>query len=197
MVNIWSTWSRDFFWKRVLVFKLHSPFTKFIKSNLHIHSLRGEWHFKWGIAHQKIFQENSYGYLHDDVYRIYSSKTIHNVSFQLISCQKICKKYESTSNRELHMQILQTLSVGVKNVSIEPLIRAWKFSLKIPSQFEDINNMLTELAQSGMHRGTTIELLQLGKSLWEIKGAFVKISKFPYFTSNHKLLMRFSMHKIK
>ena len=78
---------------------------------------------KWGIVHQKIFQEKSYGYLHDDGYRIYSSKTIHNVSFQLISCQKICKKYVLTSNRELRMQILQTLSTGVKNVSIEPLIR--------------------------------------------------------------------------
>ena len=127
-INIWSVWSRDFFWKRVLVFKLHTPFTKFIKSNFYIHSLCGEWHFKWVIVHQKIFQENSYDYFHDDVYKIYSSKTIHHISFQLISCQKICKKYVWTSNREMHMRILQTLSEGVKNVSIKPLIRAWKFS---------------------------------------------------------------------
>ena len=128
MINIWSTWSRDFFWKRVLIFKLHSPFAKFIKSNLQILSLCGEWHFKWEIVYQKIFEEKSYSCILDDVYRIYSSKTIHNVSFQLISCQKICKKYELASNRELCMQILETLSAGVKNVSIEPWIRAWKFS---------------------------------------------------------------------
>ena len=90
-----ATSSQNMFW-----------FLKFIKSNLQIHSLCGEWSFKWGIVHQKIFQEKSWGYLHDDVYRIYSSKTIHNVSSQFISCQKICKKYVSTSSWEFHMQIL-------------------------------------------------------------------------------------------
>ena len=180
MANIWSTWSRNVFWILILIFKLHSPFTKFIKSNLQIHSLREEWHFKWEIVYQKIFQEKSYGsprencpntefflvriflhldwilrkteslsvfspnagkngsennfvfgnfsrsgYLHNGVYRIYSSKAIHNVSCQLTSCQKICKNYILTSYPELHMQILRTLSVGVKNVSNERLIWAW------------------------------------------------------------------------
>ena len=44
--------------------------------------------------------------------------------------------------------------------------------------------MLTELIQSGMHKGTATEALQLVNSLWEIKGAFFKISKLPYFASN-------------
>ena len=44
--------------------------------------------------------------------------------------------------------------------------------------------MLTELIQSGMHKDTAIEALQLVNSLWEIKGAFFKISKLPYFASN-------------
>ena len=56
--------------------------------------------------------------------------------------------------------------------------------------------MLTELIQSGMHRGTAIEVLQLVKSRWEIKGAVFKISKLPYFTSDHKLLIASSCTKL-
>ena len=62
------------------------------------------------------------------------------------------------------MQILQTLSVVVKNISIEPLIGVWKFILKITSQFEDVSNMLTELPQSEVYKGTAIEALILVKS---------------------------------
>ena len=109
---------------------------------------------------RKYFQEKLCVYVHDFIYKLFSSKTIHNVHFQLIICQKICKKYALTSH------------------------------------FEDINNMLTELTQSGMQMRTAIEALQLVKSRWEIKGAFLKISSLPYFTSNYKLLMRFFMHKI-
>ena len=62
------------------------------------------------------------------------------------------------------MQILQTLSAMVKNISIEPLIRVWKFILKIASQSEDVSNMLTELPQSEVYKGTAVEALILVKS---------------------------------
>ena len=129
----------------------------------------------WGIVHQKIFQENSYGYLHENAYRIYSSKTIHNASFQLISCQKICKKYVLTSNRELRIEILQTLNEGVKNVSIEPL-----------SGHEN----LVKNSKPG-----------LSDSLKTTKGYFKKYdnSNLPFFTSSFYFFIRLALpcHSLK
>ena len=43
---------------------------------------------------------------------MYSLKTIHNVSSQFISCQKICKKYVSTSNRVPHADITYFIRSG-------------------------------------------------------------------------------------
>ena len=64
----------------------------------------------------------------------------------------------------------------METVSAEPLIiRAWIFSEKIPSWFEDINNMLTEFPEREMHRGTAIEALHPVKNCWKIKGAFFKM----------------------
>ena len=128
LVNIWSipghvTLSENVFWflnyTALLQHLLNEIFT--LIACVEIDILREE------LYTRKYFRKN-HGFLHHNVYRIYSSKTIHNVSLQLMSCQKICKKYALTCNRELCKQILQTLSVGVRNVSIEPLIRAWKFS---------------------------------------------------------------------
>ena len=45
--------------------------------------------------------------------------------------------------------------------------------------------MMTEHPRSGMNRGTATEALQHMKRRWEIKGAFLKMFKIQYFTSNN------------
>ena len=136
---ILSTWSREVFWKRVLVSKLHTvllpnllcPNFKFISCvkfdilNKKLHARKCLKEKPFHQIHKVIYRPNlsrnililtlpwrkplSYRNQSIDLltnqwtgFYMITSSVIKELSLQLISCQKTCKKDALTSNHELH-----------------------------------------------------------------------------------------------
>ena len=87
---ILSNWSCGFFYKRSGLKIKHCPLTKFIFSKLKLYSLCGDCH-SHKIAHQKVFPGKVMWPHYDVFFRPHLWSGILNVSFQLMTDNKLVK----------------------------------------------------------------------------------------------------------